>query len=436
MFWVFIHYGLSLHTQRYDNIQHQEDYENVNEFVLRMQQKPGTDRVYDILFSHKEKLVDKSLISTDAIAAISSGIDLEKAPHFLGDLSIQFNQCISIQLKKGPEIVLVFQTSFDSNLFLQSAQAILDGSMFDPNLTPLPPSSRVLIDKCVAEKSESIGWGDRILFLVPYKLLIYSSEINKKTNKPAASFPRNVSIIALPHVVPCPQLKSLMQIISLKGAQVKCHGKEVHITVSLGTFGQTYASKFRFKSDALAVVRVATSHQASVVCMIHRLLLQRWASKLNQAGSVGTESAISGMAGSASQALRVGYNDELPVPGVIIKEDQVAVEGISKSGLKVFNVCLRVAQAGYASMLFKEELPSQVLIGGFIMQRAQKDEVSSTCAFVKNPRGEYGFCLRCDFTGFLNIVLLYAQFANVHTSLCRGPQSLALRGNANASSEL
>ena len=206
MFWVFIHYGLSLHTQRYDNIQHQEDYENVNEFILRMQQKPGTDRVYDILFSHKEKLVDKSLISTDAIAAISSGIDLEKAPHFLGDLSIQFNQCISIQLKKGSEIVLVFQTSFDSNLFLQSAQAILDGSMFDPNLTPLPPSSRVLIDKCVAEKSESIGWGDRILFLVPYKLLIYSSEINKKTNKPAASFPRNVSITALPHVVPCPQL--------------------------------------------------------------------------------------------------------------------------------------------------------------------------------------------------------------------------------------
>ena len=120
------------------------------------------------------------------------------------------------------------------------------------------------------------------------------------------------------------------------------------------------------------------------------------------AGSIGTEAAVSGMAGAGNQARRVGYNAALPVPGVMIKEQQIAVEGVSKSGLKVFHVCLRVAKAGHASMIFKEALPSQVVLGGFILKRAQSaDEVSTTCAFVKNPRGEYGFCLRFDFTGLL-----------------------------------
>ena len=120
------------------------------------------------------------------------------------------------------------------------------------------------------------------------------------------------------------------------------------------------------------------------------------------AGSIGTEAAVSGMAGAGNQARRVGYNAALPVPGVMIKEQQIAVEGVSKSGLKVFHVCLRVAKAGHASVIFNEALPSQVVLGGFILKRAQSaDEVSTTCAFVKNPRGEYGFCLRFDFTGLL-----------------------------------
>ena len=98
---------------------------------------------------------------------------------------------------------------------------------------------------------------------------------------------------------------------------------------------------------------------------------------------------------------QVCYNDELPVPGVVIKENEIFVEGIAMD-IKKFNVCLRVAKAGHASLLFYREKRAgapDVIIGGFPMKRDQDGNNSCTCALAKNPRAGFGFCLRCDFTG-------------------------------------
>jgi hypothetical protein len=46
-----------------------------------------------------------------------------------------------------------------------------------------------------------------------------------------------------------------MQIISLKGAQAVCSGKEVQITISTGLL-MTYSSKFKFAKDSEAAVRI------------------------------------------------------------------------------------------------------------------------------------------------------------------------------------
>ncbi len=98
---------------------------------------------------------------------------------------------------------------------------------------------------------------------------------------------------------------------------------------------------------------------------------------------------------------KVCYNDELPVPGVIIKENEIFVEGIAMD-IKKFNVCLRVAKAGHASLLFYREKRAgapDVLLGGFVLKRDQDGKDSCTCALAKNPRAGFGFCLRCDFNG-------------------------------------
>jgi hypothetical protein len=98
---------------------------------------------------------------------------------------------------------------------------------------------------------------------------------------------------------------------------------------------------------------------------------------------------------------KVGYNDELPVPGVIIKENEIFVEGIAFDAKK-FHVALRVAMAGHVSLLFYREKragAADVLLGGFLLKRDLEGNDSGTCALAKNPRSGYGFCLRCDFFG-------------------------------------
>jgi hypothetical protein len=114
-----------------------------------------------------------------------------------------------------------------------------------------------------------------------------------------------------------------------------------------------------------------------------------------------TDSAVGG---SPAGPQRVGYNDELPAPGVVIKQDDVFVEGIAHDRKK-FSVCLRVAKAGHVSMLFfaSDKRPSDAdpmagLIGGFILKRDEEGAASGTCALAKNPRGIFGYCLRCDFS--------------------------------------
>jgi hypothetical protein len=161
------------------------------DYVLQFTQR--SEHAFDMTFSYKEKIHDKLRISTDDVADVSIGAG--SASSVFVEF-IDLKQCALVHLRvgsKASEVVLVFQTSFDCNLFVKSVQAIMDRSMFDHNLTPLPAQSRMLIDKCIAQKSESIGWGDRELFLMPNKLLIYSS--GKSSAVPSARFPRNVKIL-------------------------------------------------------------------------------------------------------------------------------------------------------------------------------------------------------------------------------------------------
>jgi hypothetical protein len=118
------------------------------------------------------------------------------------------------------------------------------------------------------------------------------------------------------------------------------------------------------------------------------------------ASSIGTESAA-GITLGSTQA--VGYNTELPAPGVVIKQDTVFVEGIAHD-MKKFVVCLRVAKAGHVSLLFYpenqtgEKDTSSGLMGGFVLKRDEDGVASASCALAKKPRANFDFCLRCDFT--------------------------------------
>ena len=116
----------------------------------------------------------------------------------------------------------------------------------------------------------------------------------------------------------------------------------------------------------------------------------------------------------------VCYNNELPVPGVIIKQDEIFVEGISNSGIKKFNVSLRVAKAGHVSLLFyrakQRAGDADVLMGGFVLKRHMNSEDCASCSLTKYPRGAYDFCLRCDFSGLrAQTSLLRFRFMYFHS---------------------
>jgi hypothetical protein len=109
--------------------------------------------------------------------------------------------------------------------------------------------------------------------------------------------------------------------------------------------------------------------------------------------------SVFGTVASSSRGKNTCYNDELPLPGVIIKQDDIFVEGIAFDKIKKFSVVLRVAKAGYASILFYRE-KTDTLIGGFILKRDDDEKkASATCSLAKSPRESYAFCLRCDFPG-------------------------------------
>jgi hypothetical protein len=118
------------------------------------------------------------------------------------------------------------------------------------------------------------------------------------------------------------------------------------------------------------------------------------------ASSMGAESERrASVVASSIRDKNACYNDELPLPGVVIKQDEIFVEGIHFDKIKKFNVTLRVAKAGYASILFYRE-KTDVLIGGFILKRDDDEKKpSATCSLAKSPRESYAFCLRCDFPG-------------------------------------
>jgi hypothetical protein len=106
--------------------------------------------------------------------------------------------------------------------------------------------------------------------------------------------------------------------------------------------------------------------------------------------------------GSRASEEKVDYNYELPVPGVVIKEDELYVEGISMD-IKKFNVCLRVGKTGLVSLLFYPEKRADTedfLMGGFVLRREVSGQHSATCVetFKSQPK-ELAFCLRCDFNG-------------------------------------
>ncbi len=133
---------------------------------------------------------------------------------------------------------------------------------------------------------------------------------------------------------------------------------------------------------------------------------------------------------SSTGAATVSYNNEFPVPGVIIKQDEIFVEGISFSGIKKCSVSLRVAKAGHVSLLFhraKHALLAggDVLMGGFVLKRHVNSEDCASCSLTKNPRGAYDFCLRCDFPGLRTQPRFRASVSCIFT------QALSCRGSSN-----
>ena len=180
--------------QRFDNdtcLADKDDMALADDYVVQFTE--GSDNVFQMIFSYKERVQDKFHIFTNNITDISIG---SSAGFSIADVSYQ--QCALIHVRAGSkqiEVTLVFQTTFDCNLFVTSVQAIMNKSMFDQSLTPLPARSRIIIDQCLAQKSESIGWGERYLILIPNKLLIYSSD--KGVDASFSRFPRNVGAFAV-----------------------------------------------------------------------------------------------------------------------------------------------------------------------------------------------------------------------------------------------
>ena len=176
--------------QRFDNdtcLADKDDMALADDYVVQFTE--GSDNVFQMIFSYKERVQDKFHIFTNNITDISIG---SSAGFSIADVNYQ--QCALIHVRAGSkqmEVTLVFQPTFDCNLFVTSGQAIMNKSMFDQSLTPLPARSRIIIDQCLAEKSESIGWGERYLVLMPNKLLIY-----KGVDASFSRFPRNVGAFA------------------------------------------------------------------------------------------------------------------------------------------------------------------------------------------------------------------------------------------------
>jgi hypothetical protein len=156
-----------------------------------LQFKETSDHVFHLIFSQKEKVNDRLLIATNSITKVSIGAHNGFCPE-----DIDQKQCALIQQgSKASDVMMIFQTSFDCNLFVKSVRAIMDKSMFDEAVSLWPAQSRVLIDQCIAQKSESFGWGDRELVLVPSKLLIYSADKSSVADTaPSSRFPRNVQM--------------------------------------------------------------------------------------------------------------------------------------------------------------------------------------------------------------------------------------------------
>jgi hypothetical protein len=185
---------LILNTQRFDNGVAQSDKGAelgfADEYILQFKRKQDQQwESFDMIFSFKEKVADKMLISTNNITNVAIG-----APNSFSLDDIDPKQCACVECGSGTnksQVILIFQTSFDCSVFVQSVKAILDKSMFDADLTPWPACNRIMIDECVAQKSESIGWGDRYLKLMPHKLLIFSA--GKSANAPSSLYPRNVT---------------------------------------------------------------------------------------------------------------------------------------------------------------------------------------------------------------------------------------------------
>jgi hypothetical protein len=184
-----------MHTQRFDNGVAQSDKGQelgfADEYILQFKQRQ--DQSFDMIFSFKEKVADTMLISTNNITNVAIGV-----PNSFSLDDIDPKQCTCLGFGSGAqksEVMLIFQTNFDCSVFAQSVQAILDKSIFDANLTPWPACNRILIDECVAQKSESFGWGDRYLKLIPHKLLIFAA--GKSANAPSSIYPRNVTFLTL-----------------------------------------------------------------------------------------------------------------------------------------------------------------------------------------------------------------------------------------------
>jgi len=178
-------------TQRFDNGVAQSDKGQesgfADEYIVQFKQRQ--DRSFDMIFSFKEKVADTMLISTNNITNVAIGV-----PNSFSLDDIDPKQCTCLGFGSGTkqsEVMLIFQTTFDCSVFVQSVQAILDKSIFDENLTPWPACNMIMIDECVAQKSESFGWGDRYLKLIPHKLLIFSA--GKSANAPSSFYPRNVT---------------------------------------------------------------------------------------------------------------------------------------------------------------------------------------------------------------------------------------------------
>ena len=128
---------------------------------------------------------------------------------------------------------------------------------------------------------------------------------------------------------------------------------------------------------------------------------------------MGSEHVISTVAASGAA---VSYNDESPVPGVIIKQGEMFVEGVTFSGIKKFHAMLRVARGSHVSLLFCRDATVESMVGGYILRCGATSEDSASCSLAKNPREEYAFCLRCDFVGRCTFV---SCLMHSHTLWCR-----------------